>query len=76
MDFKTATDRLLEAGLTLGELADELDVSRDLVTRARMDSTSEHHRNPPDGWREAARTLARKRGGELCKLADDLREGG
>lgn len=72
VDFKTATDRLLEAGITLGELADKIGVSRDLVTRARMDPTSEHHRSPPDGWREAARRLAEKRGGELCELADDL----
>lgn len=74
VDFKTATDRLLEAGITLGELAEEIGVSRDLVTRARMDPSSEHHRNPPDGWREAARKLAEERGGELCDLADDLTE--
>lgn len=72
MDFREATDRLMEVGVTMKELAQEIGCSRDAVDRARMNPESEHYRNPPPGWREATAAIARRRGGELCEFADEV----
>lgn len=72
MEFKDATTKLMDAGVTLPELADEIGCSISALRQARMDPESEHYRSPPDGWREGVQTLARQRGGTLCGLADDL----
>lgn len=74
VDFRAATDRLMENGITLKELAEELGYSRDTLDRARMAPDSDHHRSPPQGWREAVARLARRRGGSLCELADQLED--
>lgn len=72
MQFKGATDRLLEAGVTLPELAEEIGCSAGLLRQARLDPDASSYRSPPDGWREAAARVARRRGGDLCELAEDL----
>jgi hypothetical protein len=71
MDFKTATDRI--AGCySLDEVAAALGVSGNTVRRARMDPASANARPAPEGWEAVIAKLARKRGGELVKLADQL----
>lgn len=72
MDFQEATDRLLEAGGSLREVADELGCSHGLLRQARLDESASSFRSPPDGWEAAVRAVARRRGGRLLELADDL----
>ncbi|MCH7563467.1 MAG: hypothetical protein IH968_06560 [Gemmatimonadetes bacterium] len=71
MDFKRATDRLMPA-VTLSDLSAELGMSDATVRQARLDPDSRSYRNPPAGWQRAVAKLARKRGGELVKLAEEL----
>lgn len=72
MDYEAATDILMDSGVTLEQLAKEIGVSRYVVARARIDPGSEYHRSPPDGWREAARSLARHQIAELDCLVAEL----
>jgi hypothetical protein len=69
MDFVKATDALIDR-TTLGEIAEACGVSENSVQRARM--AGEGRRSPPPGWEAALAKLARKRGGELVKLAEQL----
>lgn len=73
MDFKEATDRLLEAGVNLRDLADEAGVDHDTLRRSRLDPTTRSYRPPPSNWREALAALAERKGGGLQRLAKQLR---
>lgn len=72
MDFKAVTGRLLEAGVSLGEIARACGSSYSAVKEALMDDSSPAYRPPPEGWREAVGELARARGEALLDLAKDL----
>lgn len=69
MTFKEATDRLI-GRVTLGEIAEACGVSENTIQRARMEGVQS--RPEPSGWREGVAMLARRRGGELYRLADEL----
>jgi hypothetical protein len=56
----------------LADLAKELGVSHGLLRQARLSSSASSYRSPPAGWEAAVAKLARERGGELLKLADDM----
>jgi hypothetical protein len=71
MDFRAATDRVAGC-ITHVELAKMLGVSPQTVRTARLHPESPNYRNPPPGWEAALAKLARKRGGELVKLAEQL----
>lgn len=71
MTFKQATDAL--AGCySLDEIADALGVSANTVRRARMVAGNPNARPAPERWEPVLAKLARSRGGELAKLADEL----
>ncbi len=69
-NFKAATDALT-GGVRMRDLAKELDVSPNLLFRARMKKNG-HYRSPPEGWEKAAAKLARKQAKELERLATRL----
>lgn len=71
MDFTEATDRLTR-GVTLADLARELNASYGLIRQARMDSASPSFRKPPEGWQAAVARLAGERAGELLALQREL----
>ena len=73
MDFKEATDRLMDAGCTARDLAGALGLAPQTVRAMRLDPSSSAHRSPPKGWNEALEKLARAKGEELRELADALR---
>jgi hypothetical protein len=75
MDFKEATGRLMDAGLTAGDLAEALGLAPQTVRAMRLDPSSSSYRNPPEGWRKAFGKLARERGGRLLELAREFEEG-
>ena len=72
MSFVEITDRLMANSVGLKEIADALGVSYSTVTATRLPEASSSHRNPPPGWEQAIAKLARERGGELVKLAEEL----
>lgn len=74
VDFREATDRLMEIGVSLADLAEEMDASHGLLRQARIDPASASYRRPPEGWREAAARLARTRGGKAFDLAENLEQ--
>lgn len=76
MDFKAATDRLMDKGVGLDDVADALGVAHQTVRSYRLDPESSGYRRPPDDWRPKLAALAGERGGELSKLARDLGQGG
>ena len=45
---------------------------RSTVRATRLPVGSSSHRNPPAGWEKAIAKLARERGGELVRLAEEL----
>lgn len=70
--FREATDLL---GLSMEELADALGgISKQSVKQARLDPSASGYRSPPSGWETVVAKLARERGGELERLAEDLEE--
>jgi hypothetical protein len=69
--FREATDRLIDT-VSLVDLATELGVSHGLLRQARLSSSASSYRSPPAGWEVAVAKLARERGGELLRLADDM----
>ena len=71
MDFTEATDRLTK-GVSLADLARELDASYGLIRQARMDPTSPSYRRPPVGWEEGVARLAEARAKELLALRQAL----
>lgn len=74
MDYKEATDRLLER-ITTADLATELGVSQNAIARARLDPTTRDFRPPPAGWRAAVARLAGERASRLMKLKEALDSG-
>ena len=74
MNYREVTGQMIELGVSLGEMAEYLGVSRSLLIQARMGPSASGSRNPPDGWLEGLEGLARQRGGKLTELADRLRE--
>ena len=72
MDFKEATDRLMEAGLTAHDVAGALGLATQTVRAMRLDPSSSAHRTAPGGWRKALAKLAQERGEELRELAETL----
>lgn len=79
MDFKTATDRLMEAGVSAGEIADALGLAAQTVRAMRLDPSSPSYRRAQPGWRKELAPLARSKGRELGDkleaLARELEEG-
>lgn len=73
MEFKEATDRLLAERVTLDEIADACGVSKNLISRARMEG--EGSRSAPPKWRGALSGLARQRSSALWDLAEAIDEG-
>lgn len=71
MDFTEATDRLTK-GVSLADLARELDASYGLIRQARMNTASPSYRRPPEGWKAAVARLAEARAIELLKLKQEL----
>lgn len=69
--FREATDRLIGL-VSLADLARELGVSHGLVRQARLKPSASSYRSPPAGWEAAVAKLARERGGELLKLAEEM----
>lgn len=72
MSFVETTDRLMANSVGLREIADALGVSYSTVRATRLPAESSSHRNPPVGWEKAMAKLARERGGELLKVAEEL----
>jgi len=72
VDFKTASDRVTGACVTLDDIAVAAGVSDSLIRRARLDPKGSSFRRPPDGWKMAILKLARLRAMELTNLADEL----
>lgn len=73
MNFTEATNRLTK-GLSLADLARELEASYGLIRQARMDPESRSFRKPPDGWKAAVARLAGERAEELIRLKRELEE--
>jgi hypothetical protein len=71
MDFRTATDQLIQR-MTLVDIAEACDSAVNSIERARLDADSRHHREPPPEWEAAVARLARERGQELLRLAEQL----
>jgi len=71
MDFRTATDRLT-ARVTLADIAEACGSAINSIERARLDPDSRHRREPPPDWKPALARLARERGLELLKLAEEI----
>lgn len=72
VDFIQATDRLLDRGVSLADIAEGMGLSYATVRAFRLDPESESHRRPPDDWRPKLAKLARGRGEELVELAEEL----
>ena len=72
MNFKEATDRAGQLGLTQAEIAEALGIAHSTVRASRLDPSSPNYRKPPAGWREKLLKAAHERGGELVRLADEL----
>lgn len=75
MDYKEATDRLLER-ITTADLASELGVSQNAIARARLDPATRDFRPAPAGWQAAVARLAGERALQLLKLKETLDSGG
>lgn len=71
MDFTEATDWLTK-GISLADLARELDASYGLIRQARMNPASPSYRRPPAGWEQAVARLAEERVQELLALKEAL----
>lgn len=71
MDFRTATDQLT-ARVTLADIADACGSAINSIERARLDPDSRHRREPPPDWKPTLARLARTRGLELLRLAEEL----
>lgn len=69
MDFVQASSAIT-AGVTLGDLADELGVTTVDLSRARTDPSNRYHRLPPPGWEAAIARLARKQAERLTRVAE------
>ena len=72
MDFKTATDKLMELGVPAREIADALGLKPNTVRAMRLDPASEGHRSAPPHWENAVAKLVRGRSKELDAVAEEL----
>jgi DNA-binding GntR family transcriptional regulator len=72
MNFKEATDGLFNR-ISHEELAEALGVSVASIRQARLGRDAKAHREPPDGWREAAIRLAEGRVLHYRKLIERLK---
>ncbi|HYH82824.1 MAG TPA: class I SAM-dependent methyltransferase [Longimicrobium sp.] len=71
MDYKEATDRLLER-ITTADLASELGTSQNAIARARLDPATRDFRPPPVGWQAAVARLAGERASQLLRLKTEM----
>lgn len=76
MDFKEATTRLGELGLTHEEIGDALGLAAATIRAARLNPDSPSYRRPPEDWRPKLQELARGRGGSFEELAEELEDSG
>jgi hypothetical protein len=67
--FRESMDRLC---LTASEAGELFSASVQHVRQMRLPPENPGHRPPPDGWRPTFARMARQRGGELLRLADEL----
>ena len=58
--------------LSSPELALIFEVKAQTIRQARLDLTKAGYRRPPKGWEKKLAKIARARGGELAKLAEEL----
>ena len=72
MTFKTATDRLMELGVTGREIAEALGLKPNTVRTMRLDPASRSYRKPSEDWRPKLADLAKRRGGDIGELAKEL----
>lgn len=72
MQFKAATDRAMELGVRVREIAEALDVSDGSIKAARLPKDSPSYRDPPSGWAAGLRRLCRGRSEALDQLAEEL----
>jgi len=72
VNFKEATDRAGQLGLTQAEMAEALGIAPATVRASRFDPSSPNYRKPPDGWREKLSRLALDRGVELVECSREL----
>lgn len=70
MDFKEATDVLLDVGVTADEIGEALGLAGQTVRAMRLDPSSPSYRRPPDDWRLPIARLLMKREKELGKIMD------
>ena len=70
--FKQATDELLEAGISLAEVAAALGVVHGTVRQARLDPSASSYRHPPKDWPAKLGKLALRRSTDLLKIASRL----
>lgn len=76
MDFKAATDRLMQLGVTLDEVAVAFGVARNSINRWRMPAGNRNARTVPPTWRDTLLTLACGRRDALDNFAVELERGG
>ena len=67
--FKESTDILR---MSAPELAEIFGLSAQAIRQARQDPTRPGHRTAPRGWEQKLATIARTKGGQLVKLAEEL----
>jgi hypothetical protein len=72
MEFSSATDRLMAAGVSLQEIGEALGIAYTTVRAQRLDPASASYRRPPEDWRPRLAKLAQGRGLELVALAEEL----
>jgi hypothetical protein len=71
MDFKSATDKLMQ-GITREQIAEVLGKGLDSVRQARLDPAANAYRTPPSGWQGPLAALAEKEGNRLLRLSRAL----
>lgn len=70
--FRLATDAIAGLGVTQGELAERLGVSRSFIGRARLDPRHPRYLAPPLGWQRAVVEIARARAAGALELVAAL----
>lgn len=67
--FRTATDRLMAAGVSVPQIAERMRLSANHVFRWRRENDP---RNPKPGWERVVADLARERADEIRRQLPDL----
>lgn len=70
--FREVMDAL---GLNATEVAELFGLAPQTVRQMRLDPEHVNYRRPPPDWREKFAPIARRRGGKMLKLADQLERG-